>query len=193
MSTDEICFIDSVVERTLGLRQLIVAESQDEAQAWSTHKLAFWIKQSECLGPIDETLRVEARNACSVWKKAEQIFLSAHSLRLTDVYQMLQHMHGLMSTRTDSQRIISDSPEWMQNLYRHLPVKNMGWVRSFMLLLPAADHDHASIYQGVAKTMVASFYTFYWRDRLYEYPETSKPNIDWAYEYAFDTYRADKK
>ena len=187
MSTDEVCFIDSVVERTLRLRHLTVAESQEEAQARLSHKLSFWIKQCECLGPIDVTLRAEARKACSIWKKAENIFLSAHSLCRTDVYRVLQHMHGLMSTHTNSQRIMSDSPEWMRNLYGHLPVKNMGWVRSFMLLLPVADRDHASIYQGVAKTMVASFYTFWWRDRLNEYPETSKPNIDWAYEYAFHT------
>ena len=186
MSTDETCFIDSVVERTLGLRQPTVAESQEKAQAWVTHKLSFWIMQSECLGPIDETLRAEARNACYIWKKAEQIFLSGHSLCLTDVYQMLQHMHGLMSTRTNSQRIIGDSPEWMQSLYSHLPVKNMGWVRAFMLLLPVLDREYASVYQGVAKTMVASFYTFWWSGRIYEYPRTTKPNIDWAYDYAFE-------
>ena len=99
---------------------------------------------------------------------------------------MLQHMHGLMSTRTNSQRIIGDSPEWMQSLYSHLPVKNMGWVRAFMLLLPVLDREYASVYQGVAKTMVASFYTFWWSGRIYEYPRTTKPNIDWAYDYAFE-------
>lgn len=185
MSTDEVCFIDSVVERTLGLRQLTVAESQ----ARLSHKLSFWIKQCECLGPIDETLRAEARKACSIWKKAENIFLSAHSLCRTDVYRVLQHMHGLMSTHTNSQRIMSDSPEWMQSLYGHLPVKNIGWIQSFMLMLPTLDREYASVYQDVAKTMVASFYTFWWSGRIYDYPRTTKPNIDWAYDYAFGAQR----
>lgn len=190
MSTDEVCLIDSVVERTLGLRQPTVAELQEEAQAWLSHKLSFWIKQCECLGPIDETLRAEARKACSIWEKAENIFLSAHSICRTDVYRVLQHMHGLMSTHTNSQRIMSDSPEWMQSLYGHLPVKNIGWIQSFLLMLPALDREYASVYQEVAKTMVASFYTFWWSGRIYDYPNTTKPNIDWAYDYAFGAQRS---
>jgi len=186
LSTDKIRFVDSVVERTLGLRQLPIAETRDQAEAWYSCKLSFWIRQSECLNPIDDILRNEAHKACSVWKEAEQTLHALHSISLTDVYQMLSQMRGLMDTHTDSQRIMTESPEWMQSLHGHLPVKNMGWIHSFMLLLPVLDREYAAVYQGVAKTMIASLYTFWWSGRIYEYPRTTKPNIDWAYVYAFD-------
>jgi hypothetical protein len=179
--------IDAVVESvSKGLWEKTVADSKEQAEQWMGNSPLYWAEQLKNVTPLSTEQRAQASMACSKWLIEECEFLVTYHISRDDVFQALHNMHYLMRTDTTSSEIVMHSPQYMKSLYRHLPVKNIGWVHAFSWLLPAADEANAANYKVIGRMMVASFYMFWIEGRDYQYPKDLEgTNIEYEYLHAF--------